>query len=56
MAGTLSINDKILVRTLYDSRIKPEMKRRETEPIARKIIEELVAAVKVRGEEALYQK
>lgn len=52
----LTINDKILVRTLYDSRIKPAMTRKETEPIAREIIEELVAAVKERGEEALYQR
>ena len=52
----MSINDKILVRTLYDRRIKPGMTREQTTPLARIIIEELVAAVKERGEEALYQR
>jgi len=51
-----SINDKILVRTLYDKRIKPGMTSAETAPLARQIITELVAAVKEKGEEALYQK
>lgn len=52
----LSINDRILVRAFYDKRIKPGMTRKQTEPIARQIIEELVAAVKQRGEKALYQR
>jgi hypothetical protein len=52
----LSINDKILLRTLYDERIKIGMTRKETTPIAKQIVEELVPAVKERGEEALYQR
>jgi len=52
----LSINDMILVRTLYDKRIKAGITREQTTPIAREIITELVAAVKERGEEALYQR
>lgn len=51
----LPMNDKIMVRTLYDKRLKPGMTRDEAMPIVRKIIPELVAAVKERGEEALYQ-
>jgi len=56
MAGELTINDRILVRTLYDKRIKPGMTRREIESIAREIIGELIEAVKERGEKALYQR
>jgi len=52
----LSINDRILVRALYDKRIKVGMTREETAPLAREIIEELVEAVKERGEKALYQR
>jgi hypothetical protein len=51
----LPMNDKIMVRTLYDIRLKPGMTRDEAMPIVAKIIPELVAAVKERGEEALYQ-
>ena len=51
----LSINDKIMIRTLYDKRLKLGMTRDEAMPIVRKIIPELVAAVQERGEEALYQ-
>ena len=51
----LPLNDKIMVRTLYDERLKPGMTREESMPIVRKIIPELVAAIKERGEEALYQ-
>jgi len=51
----LPMNDKIMVRTLYDQRLKSGMNRDEVMPIVRKIIPELVAAVKERGEEALYQ-
>ena len=56
MPETLSINDKILVRTLYDKRLKPGMTRDEAMPIVREIIPELVKAVKERGEQALYQR
>jgi len=49
------MNDKIMVRTLYDKRLKSGMTRDEVMPIVRKIIPELVAAVQEHGEEALYQ-
>ena len=52
----LTINDKIFVRTLYDPRITPGMPRDEAMEQARIIIPELVAAVKKRGVEALYQR
>jgi len=51
----LTINDKILVRTLYDPRITPGMGKYEAMALAREIIPELVARVKAEGEEALYQ-
>ncbi|MBT5012994.1 MAG: DUF2927 domain-containing protein [Rhodospirillaceae bacterium] len=51
----LPLNDKIMVRTLYDKRLKPGMTRKEAMPIVRKIIPELVAAVKEHGEQALHQ-
>ncbi len=51
----LPMNDKIMVRTLYDKRLNPGMTRDEAMPIVSKIIPELDAAVKERGEEALYQ-
>lgn len=52
----LTVNDKILIRTLYDRRIKPGMKRDDAVEIAREIIPELVRAVRERGVEALYQR
>ncbi len=52
----LPMNDKIMVRTLYDKRLKPGMTRDEAMPIVQKIIPELVTAVKEKGEEALYQR
>ena len=52
----LTVNDKILIRTLYDERIKPGMKREDAMEIARGIIPELVRAVRERGVEALYQR
>ena len=42
----LSMNDKILVRTLYDDRIKPGMARDEAMVVARKVITELHAKVR----------
>lgn len=51
----LTLNDKIILRTLYDPRIEPGMKREDAMNIAAEIIPELVAAVKARGVEALYQ-
>jgi len=51
----LPLNDKIMVRTLYDARLKPGMTRAEAMPIVRQIIPELVTAVKEHGEAALYQ-
>ena len=52
----LPMNDKILVRALYDPRITPGMKREKVMEIAREIIPELVRAVRERGVEALYQR
>ena len=52
----LPINDKIILRTLYDPRIEQGMKREEAMDIAREIIPELVKAVRERGVEALYQR
>jgi len=39
----LSVNDMILLRTLYDPRISAGMKRAEALPLSRKIITEMVA-------------
>ncbi|MFB3135645.1 MAG: DUF2927 domain-containing protein [Rhodospirillales bacterium] len=52
----LPINDKIILRTLYDPRIERGMKREDAMEIARQIIPELVKAVRERGVEALYQR
>ncbi len=52
----LPINDKIILRTLYDPRIERGMKREDAMEIAREIIPELVKAVRERGVEALYQR
>ncbi len=52
----LPINDKIVLRTLYDPRIKRGMKRDDAMDIAREIIPGLVKAVRERGVEALYQR
>ena len=53
--SNLPLNDKILVRALYDKRIKPGMAREDAMKVAAEIIPELVAAVKEKGVEALYQ-
>ncbi|MAF47689.1 MAG: hypothetical protein CMM10_05465 [Rhodospirillaceae bacterium] len=52
----LPLNDKILIRTLYDPRIKPGMSREATMEIARELIPKLVQDVRWRGVEALYQR
>ena len=49
------INDQILIRTLFDKRLKPGMKRDEAMVIAREIIPQLVKAVKKEGVKALHQ-
>jgi len=49
----LSLNDKIILRALYDDRITPGMSRAQAMAIAREVIARLVAAVKERGEDAL---
>jgi len=51
----LSINDKIIIRTLYAKRIRPGMLKADAMAQARIIIPELIKAVDERGEEALYQ-
>jgi len=52
----LSANDKLLIRALYDPRLKTGMARDEALIIAKHVIEELVAAYNEHGEEALYQR
>ena len=49
----LSLNDKIILRALYDQRITPGMPRAQAMGIAREVIARLVAAVKQNGEAAL---
>lgn len=51
----LTINDKIILRALYDPRLHPGMKQHEAMIKARKIISELVKAVKEKDITALYQ-
>ena len=51
----MSINDKILVRALYDRRIRPGMPRDKALDVAKSIIPELIAGVQHEGEPALYQ-
>lgn len=52
-----SINDTILIRTLYDPRIQAGMPKAQAMEIVREtIIPELISAYKIHGEEALYQK
>lgn len=52
----LPLNDKIIVRTLYDPRITPGMPREEALEVAREVIRELVDGVRRHGVEALYQR
>ena len=49
----LSLNDKIILRSLYDERITPGMARAQAMGIAREVIAGLVAAIKKQGEDAL---
>lgn len=49
----LSLNDKIILRVLYDKRITPGTSRTQAVAVARDIIIRLVAAVKQNGEAAL---
>jgi|GEM_PF-2017372 len=55
-AEIFSANDKLLIRALYDPRLKAGMARDEALIIAKQVIEELVAAYNEHGEEALYQR
>jgi hypothetical protein len=52
----LPLDDKIILRTLYDPRITPGMPREEALEVAREVIRELVDAVRRDGVEALYQR
>jgi hypothetical protein len=56
MLGQLTLNDKIIVRILYDPRIEPNMPREEALDVAQDVIAELVEAVRREGVEALYQR
>ena len=51
----LSINEKLLLRTLYDDRLTNGMTKSQALPHLRDIIPHLVDAVRARGVEALYQ-
>lgn len=51
----LPLNDKIIVRTLYDPRITPGMPRLEALAVAREVIAELLEDIEREGVEALYQ-
>lgn len=46
----------ILARALYDPAITADMSNEQTEKLIPEIIHRLVVGVKVRGEEALYQR
>jgi hypothetical protein len=50
----LPLNDKIIVRTLYDPRITPGMPREVALEVAREVIRELVEGVRRHGVQALY--
>ena len=52
----LSLDDKILVRTLYDKRIAVAMSEEDAMVIVPTIISELVAKLRTDGEKALYQR
>jgi hypothetical protein len=52
----LPLNDKIIVRTLYDPRITVGMPREEALEVAREVIAQLVEAIRQGGVEALYQR
>ena len=52
---TLSLNDKILLRSLYDPAIKSGMTLEQTRTLIPGIIRRLVTGVKARGEQALFQ-
>jgi hypothetical protein len=54
--GQLTLNDKIILRTLYDPRITPNMQRDKALKVAQQVIAELIAAVGRDGLEALYQR
>ncbi len=52
---TLPLNDRILLRALYDPAIKTGMTIEQTQDLIPGIIRGLAAGVKARGEQALYQ-
>ena len=52
----LTLNDKILIRALYDPAIEPGMTAAQTRALVPGIIHRLVTGVRARGEAALYQR
>lgn len=52
----LSINDQIVIHTLYDPRLKAGQPREEALVVAKQVIEELLAAYERSGVEALFQR
>lgn len=55
-SNELTVNDKLLIRTLYDWRISPGMTREQALPVVRRVMAELLRRVEAQGEDALYQK
>ncbi|MEP2545869.1 MAG: DUF2927 domain-containing protein, partial [Alphaproteobacteria bacterium] len=51
----IPLNDQILIRTLYDPKIKPGMSSEQTRKLVPDIIRGLIEDVKAHGPEALYQ-
>ncbi|GEM_PF-1037041 len=51
----IPLNDQVLIRALYDPKIKPGMSSEQTRELVPDIIRGLVEDVKARGPEALYQ-
>ena len=52
----IPLNDRILLRALYDPAIRPGMSDEETAKVVPGIIHRLFVGVKARGESALYQR
>ena len=51
----IPLNDQVLLRTLYDPKIKPGMSSEQTRELVPDIIRDLIEGIKARGPEALYQ-
>jgi hypothetical protein len=56
MLEALTLNDKIILRALYDPRIRLNMRREKALELAQEVIAELVETVEQDGVEGLYQR